>query len=32
LEQSRVRVMDATGKLMQEGKVASEPAALAEWL
>jgi transposase len=30
LEQSSVYVADATGKIVREGKVASEPGALAE--
>lgn len=30
LEQSSVCVADATGKIVREGKVASEPGALAE--
>ena len=31
LECSSVAIVDATGKIVREGKVASDPAALIEW-
>ena len=31
LEASNVCVIDASGKIVREGKVASEPAALIAW-